>query len=186
MKKSLPTNERIVIEIERDLRKNIRNINQRFNDNPDIAQLVLINPILALQEIGVELSQTAKQHVMDSLRFPSGWIEKRDKLASELHEEFSKYHIAEKLPLSNNTRANILFNIIKIKPNKEDSEYKNQNNLPPERLPYYRKKHPLIDKLIEYERLKRGRLLFQPKEVFEEYKSGKRKLKWIKSIKFKV
>jgi hypothetical protein len=182
MKKSLPANEPIVIEVERDLRKNIRNINQRFNDSPDVAKLILINPILALQEIGVELSDLAKQHVMDSLRFPSGWIEKRDQAAKELQNEFVKFHIQEKLPLSNTSRAHILFNIIKIKAHKEDSE--NKNNLPPDRLPYYRKKHPLIDKIIEYERLKRGRLLFQTKEVFEDYKSGKRKLKWIKSVRF--
>jgi len=184
MKNSLQAHEPIVLKAERDLRKNIRNINQRLNDHPDIARLILINPILALQEINIELSAEVKQHIMDSLRFPPTWIAKKEKVEQELKEALLSYHISETLPLSNSSRARILFDVIKLKCQPEDHQHK--NDFPPERLPYYRNKHPLIDKIIEYERLKRGRLLFQPKGVFEDYKSGKRNLKWIKAVKFKV
>lgn len=183
MKKTIPSNEPLVIEKERDLRKNIRNINQRFNDHPEIAKLILINPILALQDIGVTVTPEVKQHIMDSLRFPPKWIERREQIKQELETELAHYGFKDKLPLTNATRSNLVFNIMKMKPRIDE---KNVQELAPERLPFYQKEHPLIAKLVEYEKLKRGRMIFQPKQAYEEYKSGVKKLKWIKAIRFKV
>ncbi len=72
--------EVLQIESEKDLRKNMRAICQRINDQPELARLLMINPSLVLQDLNVTMTSEVKQHVMQHLSFPQKLIAKRDEL----------------------------------------------------------------------------------------------------------
>lgn len=174
--------EVVPIETERDLRKNIRKISTRFNENPELARLVLVNPILALEDVGVELSAEVKRHVMDSLRFPPRLRERLSKLEGELKGELKKWGECDELPLTSERRASLLFKVLKVVPLKPDS--KQTQVLKTSRTRIYRKQHEFINKLAEYERLRQGGLIFHTRNTYEEYRSGVKRHHWIKSVRF--
>lgn len=178
------TDEPIRVANERDLRKNMRAICERFNAQPELARLVFVNPVLALQDVGVQLEPEAKQHIMNALRFPPKLQKRKAELATELTEAFAREKAAVELPLSAKQRAHLLFRVLSVKPLTADAQATEE--LAPERLGYYAGAHPLAARLAEYERLDRGRLIFQPRETYEAYKSGQKRHRWIKAVRFKL
>jgi hypothetical protein len=186
MKKARATGptERIHVANHRDLRKHMRAICERFNAQPEIARLVFVNPVLALQDVGVQLEPEAKQHIMDALRFPPRLQKRKAELAEELVKEFAREGIKTQLPLSPEQRAELLFRVMRIPPLPADAG--TSHELAADRVIHYAKAHPLAAKLAEYETLHRGRLIFQPRETYEAYKSGKKRHRWIKSVRFKI
>lgn len=184
MSKKAISTEPIIINVERDLKKHMRAINQLLNNNPELARLVVVNPILVLEDLGVTISSSVKQHIMDALRFPPKLVAQRDQMASELHTEFEKLGVNYKLPLSNETRAHLVFKHMQIKPLKKDK--KNPNHLTSDQLKNYKDKSPLLAKLEKYERWRQGGMIFHPRAEYQKYKSGEKNMKWIKAITFKV
>lgn len=174
--------KKIVITVERDLKKNMRSINKLLNANPDLARFVLINPILVLEDLGVKISPPVKQHIIKSLRFPKKLVEKRDQLAAEVNAEFTRLNIKHKLPLTTSQRADLIFNILKLTPK---STHKNLKHLDSKELEHY-KNNPLVFKLSEYERFRKGGLIFFPRTIYEKYKQGEMQLHWVDAIKFKA
>lgn len=183
VKKSAST-EPITISVERDLRKNIRTINQRFNDNPDIAKLIVVNPILALEDIGIKLSPDVKAHIMERLHFPPKLRARRDELESELTEEFENVGLKFKPALTNTERAEFTYKILKKTSLLKHKDHK--KSLSKTHLREYKNENPILEKLIEYEHLKSGALIFHPKETYNLYKTGVKKHRWIKKISFKM
>lgn len=173
----------IVIEVERDLKKNMRSINKLLNDNPVLACFLLVNPILVLEDLGVKISDPVKKHIKQSLRFPAKLVARRDELAKEVHEEFSRIKIKQKLPLTTADRAKLVFKTLKIKPLHQHSDHQ---HLDSNQLREYMEKHPLLFKLAEYERFRKGGLVFFPRHIYEEYKSGVRQLHWVNAVRFKT
>ena len=173
----------IVIGVERDLKKNMRSINKLLNDNPDLACLVLINPILVLEDLGVQISAPVKQHIITSLRFPAKLVALRDQFAKEVHDEFSRLHIRDKLPLTSLQRAKLVFETLKIKPLPAQL---NKTKLDTNQLKLYSDQHPLLMKIAEYERYRKGGLIFFPRHVYEQYKSGVKQLHWVNAVRFKT
>lgn len=174
----------ILIEVERDLRKNMRAICQLLNDNPDLARLLLVNPILVLEDLNVKLSTAVKQHIMKQLSFPPKLVAHRDRLAEDIHNELSALHVNYRLPLTSQNRAKLVFDVLKIRPSEE-----HKNNLPDlssDQLQSYKSAHPLLSKIFEYERWRKGGLIFHPRREYQKYKSGEKDMSWIKAVKFKV
>jgi hypothetical protein len=184
MEKSTPYFEPILANTERDLRKNIREISTRFNNNPDLARLVFVNPILAFEDVGVQLSAEMKRHIMDRMRFPPKLKEKTARLEKELKEELAQLKVAAELPFTPEQRADLLFNVLRVKP--LDADKANAARLESNRTKEYRRVHPLIAKLAEYERARQGSLIFHTRERYDDYKAGRRKHRWIKSVRFKI
>lgn len=176
--------EPVAITTHDDLRKNIRNINKRFNDNPEVARLLIVNPILALEDIGVQLSDEIKQHIMDSLRFPRGLKERKRKLEMELTGEISRLGVSYKLPLNAEQKADLLFNVLKLTPQPADAGDVTQ--LASKRTRCYKGQHPLVAKLADYERIRQGALVFHTRETYEAYKAGRRQHRWLKAVRFKT
>lgn len=174
----------ISIAVERDLKKNMRAINQLLNANPELARLVLINPILVLEDLGVTISQPVKQHIINSLRFPRKLVERRDQLATEVSAEFARLNIKQKLPLTAAQRAELVFKTLEIKPLRQHKTA--VTHLDSNQLQDYTGKHPLLFKLSEYERFRKGGLIFFPRHIYEQYKSGEKQLHWVKAVKFKA
>lgn len=184
MAKNPQPQQPIVLKVERDLKKNIRSINSLLNANPDLARLVMINPILVLEDLGVTISDPVKQHIIQSLRFPAKLVARRDELAKEVEEEFARLKIHYKLPLTTAQRAKLVFDTLKIKPLHKHSM--DLEHLDPSELLKYSHKHPLIFKVTEYERFRKGGLVFFPRHIYEEYKSGVRQLHWVNAVRFKT
>lgn len=184
MKERAPYFEPITANKERDLRKHLREICRRFNSNPDLARLVLVNPILAFQDVGVQLSPEMKQHIMDRLRFPPKLQEKIARLERELKEELAQCGVEPELPLTPERRAHLLFRVLRLEAQHADTE--TPERLESNRTKEYGKLHPLAAKLAEYERARQGSLIFHTREVYEDYKAGRRQHRWVKSVRFKV
>ena len=180
MKKTTPTEGPMTINIERDLKKHMRAISVRLNENPELARLVLINPILVLEDLGIELSNEVKKHIMDSLRFPKALVKRRDELACELKADLAALNVHHSLPLTDKQRSDLVFNTLKIKP-KDNHEV-----LSVEKLRVYKDEHPVLTKLAEFERFSKGALIFYPRNVYEKYKTGEKKLHWVNAIRFKT
>ncbi len=176
--------EPIVIGAHRDLRKNIRNISKRFNENPGLARLLIVNPILAFEDVGVQMSPKVKQHIMDRLRFPPLLREREKKLEAELKEDLSRHKISCKLPLTAELRAHLFFHVLKLTPLQVDTG--DITRLEPNRTRSYTRQHPIVAKLADYERARQGALVFHTHETYEAYKAGRRKHRWLKSIRFKI
>jgi len=183
-RKPHPKGDPLVINEHRDLLRNMRAISKRLNDNPDIARMLLVNPILALEDAGVELSREVKEHIMDSLRFPPSLVERREKLELELHDELSALGVPHRLPLSNEQRADLMFRVLKLKT--QQPEAYQTTEIGSKRMRAYSDQHPLVAKLAEYERLRQGRIIFFPRETYKAYKVGLKRQNWIKAVKFKV
>lgn len=184
MKEDPSQPEKISVNVEQDLRKHMRKISQRLNANPEIARRLLVNPILAFQEVGIELSAEVKQHIVDALRFPPGLERRKQQLEANLREEFARIGFDASLPLKAEQRAELLFGVLKLPP--LGLETARSSALAANRTRAYARHHPLVAKLAEYERLRQGGLVFQPRDVYEAHKSGKRRQHWIKTVRFKV
>jgi hypothetical protein len=173
----------IKVETHRDIVKNMREINRRFNENPDLARLLIVNPILALGDIGVKLNTEMRHHIMDTFRFPPRVRKRKERLEAELNKELPKLISRPKLPLTGKQRAELVFRVLKLKPHKEDSI--NQAELESNRTRFYASQHPIVAKLAEYERVRQGSLIFHTRETYEDFKSGKKKHRWLKAVRFK-
>ncbi|MCW5955991.1 MAG: hypothetical protein KIT61_05355 [Pyrinomonadaceae bacterium] len=184
------------LETHRDLRANIRAISKRFNDDPESARMLLVNPLLALEDIGVQMTTELKDHIKNALRFPPNVIERRDQLELEIFDELKQLGVTYKVPLNEEQRADLIFNVLKLKlpeakTNRIPTEEGEDKFVP---LPGLRsleikrlaKRHPLVAKLVEYERLRQGRVIFYPRQVYESYKAGLKRQNWIKAVRFKV
>ncbi len=176
--------ELIPIASRADLRKNMRAISTRLNDNPELARLILVNPILAFEDAGVQMTSEVKQHIMDTLRFPKRLMERKAQLETEIGDALGCLDMNVKLPLNEQQRADLVFRILKVRPLAgEPQEFERISS---KRARLYRKSHPLLDKLAEYERLRQGGLVFQSRETYDKYKAGLRRHHWVKSVRFKV
>lgn len=176
--------EPIRVETHRDLRKNIRAVSTRFNDNPELARLLLVNPILALEDVGVEMTREMKDHIMDSLRFPKRLVEKKERLEAELRAELQELGLPAEFPLTAEARAHLLFTVLKLPPLPEDACSPDQ--IESRRARFYARRHPLVAKLADYERARQGAAVFRSKEQYEAYKSGQKRHNWVKSVRFNV
>ena len=174
--------EPIRIETHRDFRRHTRAICRRFNDNPELARLVLVNPILAMEDAGVVISAEMKEHIMHRLRFPPKLEERIKRLETELAGELKALGFSPELPLSAEDRARLLHDVLKVPPEPEQPLQRRRLA----RTRTYREAYPLAAKLAEYERARQGALIFHRREIYESYKSGERRHHWLRSIRFKV
>ncbi|MEO7177742.1 MAG: hypothetical protein ABIW83_02765 [Allosphingosinicella sp.] len=173
---------RIEVGTERDLRGSMREICRRFNADPMLSRLLMVNPIYAFEDAGVVLSPAMRQRVMEALRFPPKLKEQIARLEQELGEELEQLGEDCTLPLDGARRANLLFRTLKVEPKPDHDEWE----ISPATLRTYARDHPLAAKLAEYERARQGGLPFQPRKVYDAYKAGDQKHRWIRVVSFKI
>jgi hypothetical protein len=178
--------EPISIESEHDLRRHMRAICRRFNDDPALSRLLLVNPILAFADVGVTLSPAMREHVMNALRFPPKLRERIARLEGELKQELAALGVPADLPLDAARRADLAFRVLAVGAKAEHAGSAAATALTPSDLRRYAADHPLLAKLAEYERARSGAGLFMPTAVYQAYKEGRRDHRWIKAVRFKV
>lgn len=63
---------------------------RRFDAHPDLSVLFLINPVLALKEVGVELDREVSHHLLRGIQHPPKARQRRDELERELEERLGE------------------------------------------------------------------------------------------------
>ncbi len=62
----------------------------RFNENPDLAKLLLVNPVQAMKAVGVTLSTRLQKHVMHTLQYSPRLDAERKALEEHLHSQIGR------------------------------------------------------------------------------------------------
>ena len=70
----------------RDLLAMARKLASRLSDDPEFSVMLLINPVLALKQYGIELSPEMQRHVLRTLRHPPKLRLRRESLEAALNE----------------------------------------------------------------------------------------------------
>lgn len=172
----------IRVETHRDLRRHIRTICRRFNGQPELARLLLVNPLFALEDAGVVLTPELKAHVVDRLRFPPKLVERIARLEHELRAQFIALGIEADLPLSAEARRRLPREVAGVL--EEDPDPRARRRRVRSRV--FREQYPLAALLAEYDRARQGALIFHPRHVYDAYRSGERRHHWLQSIRFRV
>lgn len=171
----------IRVETHRDLRRHIRTICRRFNSQPELARLLMVNPLFALEDAGVALTPELKEHIVDRLRFPPKLVDRIQRLEHELRAQFIVLGFDADLPLSAEARRR-LHDVIGVAPEDPDPRVRRRRV----RSRAFREQYPVAALLAEYERARQGALIFHPRHVYDAYKSGERRHHWLRSISFRV
>jgi hypothetical protein len=77
----------LTITTERGLTRYRKQIAARLQANPAAMSLLVINPVMALREVGVELSPKVANHVLHAIAYPPAIREQRTRLIDELRKE---------------------------------------------------------------------------------------------------
>lgn len=85
---------------------------KRFNERPDIARLLILNPALAFKEVGVELSPQMRDHVLRSMRLSPSAAKRLDELEASLRRQLRE----APRPTDAEWLARTLFTKLKVKP----------------------------------------------------------------------
>lgn len=166
-----PPGQPLKIATERDLRGNMRQICRRLDAHPALSRLIFINPILVLEDVGVELSPQVRDHIMQALRFPPKRRSRIDALRVEIRQYCDVRGLAYP-PAAHDDSASA--------PAAETSP---AAGTPTHAIP---DDATLAAKLAELARLRQGALTFFPRRTYEQFKSGEKTHRWIKSVRFGV
>ena len=170
------------LETHEELLAKLPEIFKRLNEDPEIGRLTLVNPALALEDIGFELSDDLHEHLRKTLPFPEGRLKQIKQAREDLRELLRPYAKKGKpvqLPKTPRDRAQLLFDTLGVKPESDDTD-----GLTVSRLRAYRKSHPVAEALYEVGRLERGAIVFMSKGDYEAHKSGLPHHPWLKRLHF--
>ncbi|MEO1366593.1 MAG: hypothetical protein AAFX50_05415, partial [Acidobacteriota bacterium] len=145
------------------------------------ARRVLVNAIFAFEEVGVTLSDEMRAHVRKTLRWPTRLEEEKKKARAELLREHRDL-LGRKVPRSPEDRARLLFDTLGLEPQQPED----RKGLDRKALERYAEDHPLAARLARYERAARGGLVLHTRGSYEKFKSGERRHRWVKAVRFKV
>jgi hypothetical protein len=76
--------ERIAVKTHRELLAVARTLAARIQKNPEFSVMLLANPVLALEQYGIELTKEMQHHILDTLRHPPKLRARRKELEASL------------------------------------------------------------------------------------------------------
>lgn len=179
-KKSPGSFEPIAIETHHELAGRMKEIVARLNQNPEIARRSLINPIFALEEIGVHLGNDMEKHVHDMLHEPPAKKRRLAELEAEIKPKVASLTGRPEIPSLPKDLAKFLFSTLKLTPLKEG----HREAVEASALADYVGRHPLVAKLAEYETVRKSGLVFHRRSTYDAYKKGEMKQHWVNSVTF--
>ncbi len=104
--------ELIEISKHRELINLQERIFERFNNRPDLAKLLLINPVIAFKEVRVNLSPKIADHVLRTLQHTPHLGRRRKELEKKLKKELDE----SPLPTNPKWVSKFLFEKLKLQP----------------------------------------------------------------------
>lgn len=172
------------LETHEELLDHLPEIFRRLNADPETGRLTLVNPILALEDAGFELSDDLHGHLQKTLPFPEGRLRQVAEARKELRgllRNYGRNGKPLKLPKTPRDRAQLLFDAIGLKPKGHD-----RDGLTVSRVKAYGDQHPVAKALYEVGRLERGAIIFMTKGEYEAHKAGLPHHPWLKRLHFKA
>jgi hypothetical protein len=170
----------IVVGTHREFLKHMPEIVRRLNANPQIAKLVLINPIYALEDLAVTLAPAMADHVYQTFHAPPARQARLAELEREIRADLDKLPGQPPIPTTPAERARVVFGVLGVRRAAGDSD----EQLDHVRLRSYAHRHPLIPKLIEHDFVSRSTFVFFPRAVYDDYKTGRVRQDWVNSVRF--
>jgi hypothetical protein len=140
--------ESLYLKSHKDLIRRQADIFKRVKDNPEVARLLVLNPVLAFSELGVQASPKMQHHILATIQHPTQVRQRREELEKKLKDASGQ------MPQPNNPEwvSQFLFKNLKLKPLKieglkptylpltNEAAIKRLNNLrPPSRKRYHYK-----------------------------------------------
>lgn len=174
--------DRVQLATHEELTAQLSEIFRRLNTNPDIGLLTLVNPILALEDIGFILSEDLQDHVRKTLPFPKARLRRIYEARKHLRTLLAEYGGPEgtlRPPRTPRERAQLLFDILGLASDAEPPDA-----LTVEQLRPYRDRHPVAEALYQLGRLERGVMIFETRGVYEKHKAGLPHHPWLKRLHF--
>lgn len=148
----------------------------RIDSDPELGRLLVINPILVLEDVGVTLSEQLRDHVQRTLGFPKGRVKRLYETRKRMKELFGAAGLT--VPEAPKERADLVFDALKIAPRNDERP----RALSVDEMRPYRKESPLVAALYEVGRLERGAIMFHSRGTYEEYKNGRVHHPWLTGI----
>ena len=107
-----PKFERLYLKSHRNLITFQAEIFQRVKDNPEEARLLVLNPVLAFAELGIQASPKMRRHILETIQHPTQVRQRRTELEEKLKEALGE------MPSPNDPEwvSRFLFKTLKIKP----------------------------------------------------------------------
>lgn len=180
--KSGPPDDPVHLRTHEELTDRLPEIFRRLNENPEIGRLTLVNPILALEDIGFFLSDDLQDHLRKTLAFPKGRVKRISEARKHLRELLASQVEKGKqvqLPKTPRERARLIFDTLGLK-----SEGKPSDALTVEQLRPFRHQHPIAEALYQVGRLERGTMIFESRSVYEAHKAGLPHHSWFRRLHF--
>lgn len=172
--------EPVIISSQADMKKNIGQIAKRLNSNPEVSLLVLVNPVLALKELNIQLSGRMAKHVKNQLQYGSTILAQKKSIEEEINRLAGKKinpHSAKQL-------SGTLFGDLGLSTEgvlETRYGYSTTDSV----LSQLSGSHPIVDKILELRRIRKGGVRFSGASRFEKFKSGESVVPWVTSIRFK-
>jgi len=174
----------LVLQTERDLRANIRRICRRLDAQPALSRLLFINPLLVLEDVGVQMSPTVREHIIQALRFPP----KRRVRIEALQTEVAA--LGRQCAEVDGDAAGAAGPTPVAAPRVGHDQTQHAASNTAEHAADLAAQTPLRVQLAtrqaELARLQQGALVFFPRSIYEQFKRGEKKHRWIKAVRFGV
>ena len=177
--------KRATIKSVTELRRIVPALLEAFNRDPQLAVLATVNPMLALEEMGYDLSPAIQKRVERAILFLP---EEREKLERFEEQVYKLRGRSFDLDSPEETEA-VLFQELELKRHAEPAKALQSCGPVASRFAALRKRttwtdplqplkdaHPLMKPLLAYRALRFSRPAFAARVVFEQYRSGRRKL----------
>jgi DNA polymerase family A len=153
---------------------------ERLNADPSLLMAAASNPLLALQELGYEMSPSFREEFVDLIRFGTRGAIRLRQLRKEIFSQAGKVFDLD----SPSELERLLFEHLNLpRPpstaeikalSAPDFSYTQQHKKDP--LATLREQHPLVDLLLEYRRLNARAPGLAPREFYDEIRAGKHQI----------
>lgn len=181
MKRKPPENPQI--DTHEQLVERLPAILAVLNDAPDLGRLLLVNPLLVLEDLGYTLHPDLQIHIRKTLGFPPGRVRRIGELRLRLREEVRATCDAVgpfRIPASPAARAEFVFDTLGVPHQGARPEALTIEDLRP-----LVSRHPAVATLYRLAVLERGALQYATRGVYEEHKAGRLHHPWIKRLQFR-
>ncbi len=157
---------------------------RRFNANPELARLLLVNPLFVLEDLNVQLSDELQDHIRRTIGFPKGRVEeiaKERKAVRQRLAELAGDGPTPAIPKTPKERADLVFDRLGVAPIGARPDALTVEDLAP-----YRAAHPIVAMLHNLGVLERGAITFHTRGTYEAHKEGRPHHPWLVRLRFNV
>lgn len=177
-----------------ELRRVVPALLEAFNRDPQVAALATVNPLLALEVLGYDISPTIQKRIERAILFLPKEREQLEKLEQEIHKLLGRSFDLD----SPGELETVIFHELRLKRHPAQEKAAPLRKIVGSRFAALGKgetwtdplqplenAHPIMKLLLAYRALRATRPTFAARQVFEQYLTGQRKLP-VKRVKLDI